>query len=224
RGNEFDGLVCLVGCDKTIPGAAMALARLDRPGRGYYGGPIAPGKWHGKDVTIQDVFEAVGSRARGAITEADLKALEEAACPGAGACGGQFTANTMSMALEFLGVAPLGSSGTPATSHDRPDQAEAIGALVLEVVKAKRRPRSLLTPQAFANAIRSVAATGGSTNAVLHLLAIAHEAGIPLALDDFDRLSRDVPVLADLKPSGKYTAVDLHSAGGSRLLATRLLE
>jgi dihydroxy-acid dehydratase len=224
RGNEFDGLICLVGCDKTIPGAAMALARLDIPGLVYYGGPIAPGKWHGKDVTIQDVFEAVGSRARGAITDADLKALEEAACPGAGACGGQFTANTMSMALEFLGLAPLGSSGTPATSHDRPDQAEAIGALVLEIVKAKRRPRSLLTPPAFANAIRAVAATGGSTNAVLHLLAIAHEAGVPLSLDDFDRLSRDVPVLADLKPSGKYTAVDLHAAGGSRVLAQRLLE
>jgi dihydroxy-acid dehydratase len=209
RGNEFDGLICLVGCDKTIPGAAMALARLDIPGLVYYGGPIAPGKWHGKDVTIQDVFEAVGSRARGAITDADLKALEEAACPGAGACGGQFTANTMSMALEFLGLAPLGSSGTPATSHDRPDQAEAIGALVLEIVKAKRRPRSLLTPPAFANAIRAVAATGGSTNAVLHLLAIAHEAGVPLSLDDFDRLSRDVPVLADRVcwPSGSSKAV-----------------
>jgi dihydroxy-acid dehydratase len=224
RGNEFDGLICLVGCDKTIPGAAMALARLDIPGLVYYGGPIAPGKWHGKDVTIQDVFEAVGTRARGAMTDADLKALEEAACPGAGACGGQFTANTMSMALEFLGIAPLGSSGVPATSHDRPDQAEAIGALVMEVVKAKIRPRTLLTPQAFANAIRSVAATGGSTNAVLHLLAIAHEAGVPLALDDFDRLSRDVPVLADLKPSGKFTAVDLHAAGGLRLLVQRLLE
>jgi dihydroxy-acid dehydratase len=224
RGNEFDGIVCLVGCDKTLPGAAMALARLDVPGFVYYGGPIAPGKWHGKDVTIQDVFEAVGTRARGAITDADLCGLEEAACPGAGACGGQFTANTMALALEFLGLAPMGSGGVPATAHERPDQAEALGELALEVVRAKRHPRSLLTPQAFANAIRSVASTGGSTNAVLHLLAIAHEAGVPLALDDFDRLSRDVPVLADLKPSGRFTAVDMHAAGGSRVIAKRLLE
>lgn len=224
RGNGFDGLICLVGCDKTLPGAAMALARLDIPGMVYYGGPIAPGKWHGKDVTIQDVFEAVGTHARGAITDADLRALEEAACPGAGACGGQFTANTMALALEFLGLAPLGSGGTPATSHERPDQAEAIGALALDIVANKRHPRAILTPTAFANAIRSVAATGGSTNAVLHLLAIAHEAGVPLALDDFDRLSREVPVLADLKPSGKYTAVDMHAAGGSRLLLQRMIE
>ena len=224
RGNGFDGLVCLVGCDKTLPGAAMALARLDIPGMVYYGGPIGPGKWHGKDVTIQDVFEAVGTHARGAITDADLRALEEAACPGAGACGGQFTANTMALALEFLGLAPLGSGGTPATSHDRPDQAEAIGALAMDIVANKRHPRAILTPQAFVNAIRSVAATGGSTNAVLHLLAIAHEAGVPLALDDFDRLSREVPVLADLKPSGKYTAVDMHAAGGSRLLLQRMIE
>ncbi len=158
------------------------------------------------------------------MNDADFCALEEAACPGAGACGGQFTANTMALALEFLGLAPLGSGGEPATSPERPDQAEAIGALALEVVAGKRRPRSLLSPQAFANAIRSVAATGGSTNAVLHLLAIAYEAGVPLALDDFDRLSRDVPVLADLKPSGKFTAVDMHAAGGSRLLVQRLLE
>jgi dihydroxy-acid dehydratase len=224
RGNEFDGIVCLVGCDKTLPGAAMALARLDVPGLVYYGGPIAPGKWHGKDVTIQDVFEAVGTHSRGAMTDADLCALEEAACPGAGACGGQFTANTMALALEFLGLAPFGSGSLPATAHERPDQAEAIGALAMEVVAAKRRPKQLLTKEAFANAILSVASTGGSTNAVLHLLAIAREAGVPLALDDFDRLSRDVPVLADLKPSGRYTAVDMHAAGGSRVIARRLLE
>ena len=223
RGNEFDGLVILVGCDKTIPGAAMALARLDIPGLVYYGGPISPGKWHGKDVTIQDVFEAVGAQARGAMTDADLTALEEAACPGAGACGGQFTANTMALALEFLGLAPLGSGGLPATATDRPDHAEAIGALAVEVITAKRRPSALLTPAAFANAIRSVAATGGSTNAVLHLLAIAKEAGVALALDDFDRFSREVPVLADLKPSGRFTAVDMHAAGGSRLLAQRMI-
>jgi dihydroxy-acid dehydratase len=224
RGNEFDGLVCLVGCDKTLPGAAMALARLDIPGLVYYGGPISPGKWHGKDVTIQDVFEAVGAQSRGSLSDADLSALEEAACPGAGACGGQFTANTMALALEFLGIAPFGSGGVPATSHERPDNAEAIGALAVEVVSKGRHSRAILTPQAFANAIRSVAATGGSTNAVLHLLAIAHEAKVPLSLDDFDRLCRDVPVLADLKPSGRFTAVDLHAAGGSRVLAQRLLD
>jgi len=222
RGNEFDGLVILVGCDKTIPGGAMALARLDIPGLVYYGGPIAPGRWQGKDVTIQDVFEAVGAQSRGAMSDAELRGLEEAACPGAGACGGQFTANTMALALEFLGIAPLGSGGVPATAHERPDQAERIGAMVVEAVAHQRRPRSLLTPQAFANAIRSVAATGGSTNAVLHLLAIAREAGVTLALDDFDRHSREVPVLADLKPSGRFTAVDMHAAGGSRLLAQRM--
>ena len=224
RGNDFDGLVVLVGCDKTIPGAAMVLARLNIPGLAYYGGPIAPGRWQGHDVTIQDVFEAVGARARNAITDTQLKALEEAACPGAGACGGQFTANTMALALEFLGLAPLGSGSVPATAHDRPDQAERIGALVVDTVVRQRKPRDLLTPQAFANAIRSVAATGGSTNAVLHLLAIAHEAGVTLALDDFDRHSREVPVLADLKPSGRFTAVDMHAAGGSRLLAQRMLQ
>ncbi len=224
RGNEFDGLVVLVGCDKTIPGGAMALARLDIPGLVYYGGPIAPGHWHGKDVTIQDVFEAVGAQASGAMSDGDLRALEEAACPGAGACGGQFTANTMALAIEFLGLAPLGSGGVPATATERPDQAEAIGALAVETVLKGRRPRATLTRHAFANAIRSVAATGGSTNAVLHLLAIAHEAGVPLALDDFDRLSREVPVLADLKPSGRFTAVDMYAAGGSRLLAQRLME
>ncbi len=224
RGNEFDGLVCLVGCDKTLPGAAMALARLDIPGLVYYGGPIAPGRFHGKDVTIQDVFEAVGAHARGLMSDADFTELEHVACPGAGACGGQFTANTMALALEFVGLAPFGSGSLPATSSDRAAQAETIGALSLEVVAAKRNARSLLTPQAFANAIRSIAATGGSTNAVLHFLAIAHEAHVSLALDDFDRLSREVPVLADLKPSGRFTAVDLHAAGGSRLIASRLLE
>ena len=224
RGNDFDGLVVLVGCDKTIPGAAMVLARLNIPGLVYYGGPIAPGRWHGHDVTIQDVFEAVGTRARGGMTDAELKALEEAACPGAGACGGQFTANTMALALEFLGLAPLGSGGVPATAHERPDHAEKIGALAVEAIARQRKPRELLTPQAFANAIRSVAATGGSTNAVLHLLAIAQEAGVTLALDDFDRHSREVPVLADLKPSGRFTAVDMHAAGGSRLLAQRMLQ
>jgi dihydroxy-acid dehydratase len=152
RGNEFDGLVVLVGCDKTIPGGAMALARLDIPGLVYYGGPIAPGRWKGKDVTIQDVFEAVGAQSRGAISDADLRGLEEAACPGAGACGGQFTANTMALALEFLGLAPLGSGDVPATGKQRPDMAEAIGALVMETVAKNRRPRALLTPAAFSNA------------------------------------------------------------------------
>src|SRR6185295_18579239 len=159
RGHLLDGVVCLVGCDKTLPGAAMALARLDIPGLVYYGGPIAPGKWHGKDVTIQDVFEAVGAHAKGAMSDADFTSLEQAACPGAGACGGQFTANTMALALEFVGLAPFGSGSLPATSGDRAAQAEAIGALALEVVAAKRNPRSLLTKDAFANAIRSIAAT-----------------------------------------------------------------
>src|SRR5262249_36374361 len=224
RGNEFDGIVCLVGCDKTLPGAAMALARLDIPGLVYYGGPISPGKGHGKDGTIQDVFQAGRAHSRGAMSGADCRARGEAAWPGAGACGGQFTANTMALALEFLGIAPFGSGGVPATAHERPDQAEAVGALAVEVVASGRNPRSILTPQAFGNAIRSVAATGGSTSAVLHLLAIAHEAGVALSLDDFDRLCRDVPVLADLKPSGRFTAVDLHAAGGSRVIARRLLE
>jgi len=222
RGNGFDGLVVLVGCDKTIPGAVMALARLNVPGIVLYGGSIAPGKWNGKDVTIQDVFEAVGAHAAGRVTDGDLRALEAAACPGAGACGGQFTANTMAIACEFLGIAALGSGSVPAADPKKADVAAATGARVVDLVKRGVRPRDILTRPALENAIASVAATGGSTNAVLHLLAIAREAGVDLTLADFDRISARVPVIADLKPSGRFVATDLHAAGGSALVAQRL--
>jgi dihydroxy-acid dehydratase len=222
RGNGFDGLVVLVGCDKTIPAAVMALARLDVPGLVLYGGSIAPGKWNGRDVTIQDVFEAVGGHAAGKITDADLAALESSACPGAGACGGQFTANTMAIVCEFLGIAALGSGSVPALDPKKRDVARAAGERVVDLVKRQVRPRQILTRAALENAIVSVAATGGSTNAVLHLLAIAREAGVELALADFDRISARVPLIAHLKPSGRFVATDLHAAGGSGLLAQRL--
>ena len=224
RGNGFDGLVILVGCDKTIPAAAMALARLNIPGIVLYGGSIAPGTWHGREVTIQDVFEAVGAHAAGAITDADLCALEDHACPGAGACGGQFTANTMAIAIEFLGIAALGSGSVPANDPAKAEVARDTGARVMELVKKNLRPRDIITASSIANAIASVATTGGSTNAVLHLTAIAHEAGLSIALDDFDRISDKTPLLADLKPSGRFVATDLHRAGGSRLVAKRLVE
>jgi dihydroxy-acid dehydratase len=222
--NLFDGLVALVGCDKTIPGAAMALARLDLPGLVLYGGSIAPGRLGDRAVTIQDVFEAVGAYARGRIGAAELAALENVACPGPGACGGQFTANTMAMACEFLGLSPLGSASVPAVDAARPEVGREAGRRAVALVGEQLRPRRLLTRAAFENAIAAVAASGGSTNAVLHLLAIAREAGVPLALDDFDRISARVPLLADLKPGGRFVAVDLARAGGSRLLAWRLLE
>lgn len=224
RGNLFDGLVVLVGCDKTIPGAVMALARLDLPGLVLYGGSIAPGSWEGRDVTVQDVFEAVGAHAAGGMSDARLRALEDAACPGAGACGGQFTANTMAGVCEFLGIAPMGSGSVPAEDAARPDGAARAGRIVMDLVSRDVRPRQILTRPALENAIASVAATGGSTNAVLHLLAIAREAGLPLAMDDFDRISGRVPLLADLKPGGRFVAADLHRAGGTRLVAQRLLE
>jgi len=222
RGNLFDGLVALVGCDKTIPGAVMALARLDLPGLVFYGGSIDPGFYDGRSLTIQDVFEAVGAHARGTMSDAELLAVESAACPGAGACGGQFTANTMATACEFLGIAPMGLSSVPATDDQKDAAARQAGAMVMELVRGQVRPRQILTADAFHNAIASVAATGGSTNAVLHLLAIAHEAGIPLALEDFDRISAQSPLLADLKPSGRFVATDMFRAGGTRLLAQRL--
>ena len=222
RGNMFDALVVLVGCDKTIPAAAMALARLDIPGLILYGGSIAPGQWNGKDVTIQDVFEAVGAHAAGRLTDAGLCDLEDRACPGAGACGGQFTANTMATACEFLGLAAMGSGEVPATHPLKAAVAEATGALVMDVLRHDRRPSTVITTASLENAIASVAATGGSTNAVLHLIAIAREAGLALTLDDFDRISRRVPLLADLKPGGRFVATDLYAAGGARLLASRL--
>jgi dihydroxy-acid dehydratase len=223
-GNMFDALVVLVGCDKTIPAAAMALARLDIPGLILYGGSIAPGRFDSRDVTIQDVFEAVGSHASGRMSDAQLCDLEDHACPGAGACGGQFTANTMATACEFLGLAPMGSGDVPAANQDKGPVAEQAGALVMDVLRHNRRPSTIVTRASLENAIASVAATGGSTNGVLHLLAIAKEAGVDLALDDFDRISARVPLLADLKPGGRFVATDLHAAGGTRLIAQRLLD
>ena len=222
RGNGFDGLVILVGCDKTIPAAVMALARLNVPGLVLYGGSIAPGRFDGKDVTIQDVFEAVGTHAAGRMSDGDLCRLEAAACPGAGACGGQFTANTMAIACEFLGIAALGSGSVPATDPAKAAVARATGQRVVDLVRRGVRPRDILTRAALENAITAVAATGGSTNAVLHLLAIAREAHVDLSLADFDRISARVPLIADLKPSGRFVATDLHAAGGSALIAQRL--
>ena len=224
RGNGFDGLIVLVGCDKTIPGGVMALARLNVPGLVLYGGSIAPGQFNGHSVTIQDVFEAVGAHAAGRMSDAELCGLEDVACPGAGACGGQFTANTMAIACEFLGIAPLGSGSVPATDPKKADVARAAGERVMSLVRSGLKPRDIMTRGALENAIVSVAATGGSTNAVLHLLAIAREAGVDLSLADFDRISARVPVIADLKPSGRFVATDLHAAGGSPLVAKRLVE
>src|SRR5436190_6669010 len=224
RGNLFDAIIVLVGCDKTIPAGVMALARLDIPGLILYGGSIAPGRFQGRDVTIQDVFEAVGAHGAGRMTDAELGDLEASACPGAGACGGQFTANTMAIVTEFLGLAAFGSGSVPANDAEKADVARAAGERVMDLVRKNVRPRDIVTRPAFENAIASVATTGGSTNAVLHLMAIAHEAGVELALDDFDRISSRVPLLADLKPSGRFVATDLHAAGGSRLVAKRLLE
>jgi dihydroxy-acid dehydratase len=224
RGNLFDALIVLVGCDKTIPAGVMALARLDIPGLILYGGSIAPGRWHDHDVTIQDVFEAVGAHAAGTLSGADLDSLERQACPGAGACGGQFTANTMATVCEVLGISMFGSASVPAVERTRADVARAAGALTVDVLKRGLTPRQILTRPALENAIASVAATGGSTNAVLHLLAIAREAGVPLDIDDFDRISARVPLLADLKPGGRFVATDLFHAGGIPLVARRLLE
>jgi len=222
RGNQFDGIVALVGCDKTIPGAIMALARLDIPGLVLYGGSIAPGTYHGHDVTIQDVYEAVGAHAQKRMSDADLLAMENSACPGAGACGGQFTANTMAMVCEFLGLSLMGSASIPALDPKKPEVTQAAGAQVMNLLKSDLRPKQILTRDAFENAIASVAATGGSTNAVLHLLAIAYEAGVGLSLDDFDQISERVPLLADLKPGGRFVATDLYRAGGTGVVAKRL--
>ncbi len=221
RAYPFDGMVCLAGCDKTHPGVAMALLRLDLPGLVLYGGPTAPGCVDGKDLTIQDVFEAVGRRD---LAPEGLKAIEDAACPGAGACGGQFTANTMATAFEILGLSPLGSAGAPAEDAERREAARAAGRRVMGLVREGLRPSRFLTRASFENAIAAVAATGGSTNAVLHLLALAREAGVDLDLEAFDRVSARTPILADLKPFGRYVAADLHRAGGVGLVARRLLE
>jgi dihydroxy-acid dehydratase len=224
RGNLFDGLVVLVGCDKTIPGGVMALVRLNIPGLVLYGGSIAPGQFEGHSVTIQDVYEAVGAHARGKITDKQLKELECSACPGVGACGGQFTANTMALVCEFLGIAPMGASSIPATDKGKAKAGELAGKLAMELLRKDLTPLKIITKTAIENAIAGVAATGGSTNSVLHLLAIAREAGITLSIDDFDRISSRTPILADLKPGGRFVATDLYAAGGTPLVAKRMLE
>ena len=224
RGNLFDGLVVLVGCDKTIPGGVMALVRLNIPGLILYGGTIAPGRWNDHDVTIQDVFEAVGTHAAGNMTDAQLCALEDSACPGPGACGGHYTANTMSMVCELLGVSPMSANSVPAMDAAKDAVAIRAGEAVMRLVADNVMPRQIVTREALENAIAAVAVTGGSTNAVLHLLAIAREADISLTLDDFDRVSSHVPLLADLKPGGRFVATDLHAAGGIALVAHRLKE
>jgi len=224
RGQMFDAVVCVVGCDKTIPAAAMALARMDLPGLVLYGGTIAAGSYRGKAVTIQDVFEAVGANAAGKITDQELRDLEDVACPGAGACGGQYTANTMSTVMEMIGLSPMGFNSVPAMDAEKDSVAFACGKVVLNLLQKGILPRDILTRDAFENAIASVAATGGSTNAVLHLLAIAREAEVDLEIDDFQTVSERTPLLADLKPSGRFVAADMHRAGGVRLLVRRLLQ
>lgn len=224
RGYLFDGLVALVACDKTIPGAAMALLRLNIPGVVLYGGTILPGKYQGRDITIQDVFEAVGANAAGKISDAELLAIENSACPGAGACGGQFTANTMATALEIIGLSPLGTASAPQVDPRKIDIARYCGRVAVEAVLSDRRPRAIATRKAFENAIAAVAATGGSTNAVLHLLAMAREAEVPLSIDDFQTISERTPLLADLKPAGRFAAVDVDQAGGIPVIAQRLVQ
>jgi dihydroxy-acid dehydratase len=224
RGQMFDAVVCVVGCDKTIPGAAMALARMNLPGLVLYGGTIAPGTYRGKDVTIQDVFEAVGANAAGKMTDAELRELENVACPGAGACGGQYTANTMSTVMELIGLSPMGFNGIPAMDPRKDQVAFRCGEIVLNLLKRGLRPKDILVGAAFENAIAGVSCTGGSTNAVLHLLAIARESGVPLSIKDFQKVSEHTPLLADLKPAGRFVATDVDKAGGIPVIAKRLLD
>jgi len=224
RGHMFDAVVSIVGCDKTLPGAAMALVRLGVPGFCVYSGSIAPGRFKGRDVTIGEVFEAVGAHAAGLMSDEDLKDIEDRACPGAGACGGQFTANTMAMVLEFLGLSPVGSASPPALDGRKDEVCVEAGKLVMDLLHRGLTPKDILTKGSFENAIAAGAASGGSTNLVLHLLAIAREAGVPLDMNDFDRVSERTPIIADLKPGGRYTAVDLDRAGGTRFFGKRLLD
>ena len=224
RGYQFDALVALSACDKTIPGCVMAMARLDIPSLMLYGGSIKPGRWRGRDVTILDVFEAIGAHAAGEMSEEDLRELEEVASPGPGACGGQFTANTMACAFEALGVSPAGSAMVPAEDGDKASVAERIGEMAMRVLTDDLRPSRIITRNSLENAIATVCASGGSTNGVLHLLAVARETGIDLDIDDFERISRSTPLLADLKPGGRFVATDLHRAGGVPLILKRLLE
>jgi len=224
RGYMFDALIALVGCDKTIPGAAMGLIRLNIPGMLLYCGSIAPGNFRGRDVTIQDVFEAVGANAAGKMSDDDLREIENVACPGAGACGGQYTANTMAMVVEFIGLAVMGTGSVSAADPLKEKTAVEAGKYVVDLLRRGTRPKDILTRKSFENAIAGVAATGGSTNAVLHLLAMAREAGVDLKIEDFDEISKRTPLIADLKPGGKYTAIDLGRAGGIGLVARRLVE
>ncbi|HZU77380.1 MAG TPA: dihydroxy-acid dehydratase [Dehalococcoidia bacterium] len=223
RGHMFDAVIALAACDKTMPGTAMALVRLNVPSFVLYGGSILPGHAQGRDLTIQDVFEAVGANAAGRMTDAELKDIEDHACPGPGACGGQYTANTMALALEFLGLSPMGTASVPAVDPRKDDVGRRAGELIMDLLRRGVRPSDILTREAFENAIAGVAATGGSTNAVLHLLALAREAGVPLTIDDFDRVSSRTPLWADLKPGGRYTAADLDRAGGTRVVAKRMV-
>src|SRR5215211_3946662 len=224
RGYQFDAIVALSACDKTIPGCVMAVARLDVPSLMLYGGSIAPGRWRGRDVTILDVFEAIGAHAAGEMSEEELHELEDVASPGAGACGGQFTANTMACAFEALGISPGGSAMVPAEDSDKATVAERIGELAMRILADDLRPSRIITRGSLENAVACVCASGGSTNAVLHLLAVAREAGVELAIDDFERISRETPLLADLKPGGRFVATDLYAAGGVPLVLNRLAE
>jgi dihydroxy-acid dehydratase len=224
RGYNFDAVVALVACDKTIPAAGMALLRLDIPGLVLYGGSIAPGKYQGRDLTIGDVFEAIGAHAAGKIDDAELKAIERAACPGAGACGGQFTANTMATAFEFLGLSLVGSASPGATDPRKEKEGYRAGVAVMDMLRKGLTPRKLATRAAFENAIAASAGTGGSTNSVLHLLAMARDAGVPLTIDDFEAVSDRTPIVADLRPGGKYVALDVDAAGGIQLIAKRMIE
>jgi dihydroxy-acid dehydratase len=224
RGHMFDAMVALVACDKTIPGAAMGLVRLNIPSLILYGGSILPGIWRGREVTIQHVYEAIGAVAAGKMTEEELRELEDVACPGPGACGGQYTANTMATVMEFLGLSPMGTAAVPQVDPRKDDVAVRCGQMIMDVLRRDLKPRDFLTREAFENAIASVATTGGSTNAVLHLLALAREAGVPLSLDDFQRISDRTPLYVDLIPGGRYTAVEVDRAGGIPVIARRLLD
>ncbi|MFN7998778.1 MAG: dihydroxy-acid dehydratase [Bryobacteraceae bacterium] len=224
RGHMFDGIVALVACDKTIPGAGMALLRLNVPGVVLYGGSILPGHYQGRDLTIQDVFEAVGANAAGKMSNQELLEIENRACPGAGACGGQFTANTMATVMEIIGLSPMGTASVPQVDPRKGDVSFRCGQIILDAVKQNRRPRDIATRKAFDNAIASVAASGGSTNAVLHLLAMAREAGLDLSIDDFQEICRRTPVLVDIKPGGRFVAVDVDKAGGIGVIAQRLVQ
>ncbi len=224
RSYMFDGIIALVACDKTIPGGAMGLARVNVPSVLLYGGSILPGQVNGVDITIQDVFEAVGAHAAGKISDEQLLAIENHACPGAGACGGQYTANTMATAMEIIGISPMGSASIPAVDPRKDDAGYQAGFVLMEALKADRRPRDIMSREAFENAIASVAATGGSTNAVLHLLALARDCEVDLTIDDFDAISERTPLLVDLKPGGRYVAADVDKAGGIQLIAQRLVE